>query len=281
VSRRGRRCRSVARVHPGPTFRGARAMSDVLHAATCNVLSAPVANIEDACRAVAQHYHGALGVWVYQAFEWINAMLFFDELPYPLIVLGLTAHGKCLAWTRSPLAELKPPTILLHPSLWGGTERVDPWKIPADLLGPRYALDVLIHESMHVSVAYRLGYAPTRRESSHNNPAWIAEVNRIAPLIGLPGVQAAMSIPKRVGKKVQRMCDGNIPFSAAASFPHPVRRLRGELDYYRDRSPLPFERNAQLGVTEPAGLRRSQGEHLRFRPAALRRCATDRSRART
>jgi len=199
-------------------------------------------SIEDACQTVARHFYGKRGAWCYQAFEWINRTLFFDELPYPLIVLGLTAHGACLGLTSSPVDQGKVPTILLHPSLWGGTERADPWGIAADLLGPRYVLDVLIHECIHVSVNYRLG-GRSKGDSSHNNPEWIAEVNRIAPLIGLPDVRAAMSKPKREGKKIVRRCDGNIPFEAASRFPHLVRQLRGQLNYYRDRSPLPFERN--------------------------------------
>lgn len=196
--------------------------------------------IARACRKIAEHYYGARGLWVSDAFAWINETLFFGELPQPLIVIGLTAHGGCLGLT-SATSKL-PPVIMLHPSVWGGTEKPDPWNIDPELLGPRYALDVLIHESIHVSVEYRLGGA--HGESSHNNPEWISEINRIAPLIGLDGMQAAMSKPKRVKGKVQRVCDGNISLDAASKFPREVRKLRGELAYYRDPSPLPFERNA-------------------------------------
>jgi hypothetical protein len=226
----------------------------VLHETPRNTVPVAVDGIEVHCRAVARHYHGARGVWVYKAFDWVNETLHAGRLPYPLIVLGLTAHGRCLGWTRSPIAEAKPPTILLHPSIWGGTEKEDPWRIPQEILGSRYAFDVLIHEAIHISVNYLLGGAADG-ESSHNNPAWIAEVNRIAPLVGLDGVQAAMSKVKREGKKVRRVSEGTIPFFAAATFPYGVRRFRGELGYYRDRSPLPFEPeagNVQLRVT-PAG----------------------------
>jgi hypothetical protein len=76
--------------------------------------------------------------------------------------------------------------------------------------GDRYALDVLIHECIHVSVRYRLS-GPSAGDSSHNNPEWIAEVNRIAPLIGLSGVDAAMSKPVREGTKIRCASKGNIP----------------------------------------------------------------------
>lgn len=209
-----------------------------------------IPDIEQACRIIAAHYHGKRGAWIYDAFDWINANLFAGELPYPLLVLGLTAHGGCLGWTASPAN--KPPTIMLHPSIWGGTEKDDPWGIAPDILGTRYAFDVLIHECMHVSVKYRLG-GPSAGDSSHNNPEWIAEVNRIAPLIGLSDVYAARSIVKRKGKKIHRDCVGNIPFVAAARFPHAVRKLRGQLEYYRDRSKLPFERDVSLHVTNGNG----------------------------
>jgi hypothetical protein len=209
----------------------------------------PLISIESACQTVAQHYYGERGQWCYKAFEWINATLFSGELPYPLLLLGLTAHGACLGWTASPVSQGKAPTVLLHPSLWGGTEKENPWKIPPDLLGPRYAFDVLIHECIHVSVNYLLGGFNPVIESSHDNDNWIAEINRIAPLIGLSDVQAAKTKVRRKGKKIVRECDGNIPFRAAASFPHSVRELRGELDYYRDPRPLPFECYGTLHVT--------------------------------
>jgi hypothetical protein len=221
-------------------------MDDITQPEMLRPTARNLVSIEEACHLVAEHYHGQRGRWTYKAFDWINSTLFAGELPCPLLVLGLTAHGRCLGWTRSPIT--RPPTIMLHPSIWGGSEKEDPWKIPPDILGARYALDVLIHECMHVSVNYRLG-GPSDGDSSHNNPEWIAEVNRIAPLIELPGVQAARSTVKRDGNKTHRVCDGNIPFVAAATFPYAVRKLRGELDYYRDRSKLSFECDAQLGVT--------------------------------
>jgi hypothetical protein len=183
---------------------------------------------------VAQQYYGDKALWCYRAFKWVNKKLFLEELPFPLIVLGLTAHGHCLGQTH--LRVDGPPVICIHPSVWGGTENKNPWGVPADLLGDRYALDVLIHECMHVSVCYRLK-GPTGGTSSHDNPEWINEVNRIAPLIGLNGVVAARNKVVREGKKTRRASQGNIPFNAVATFPS--QAVRG-LDYYRDRSPLPF-----------------------------------------
>ena len=212
----------------------------MLLATECNGEASEIESIEDACRAVAGHYYGERGLWTYRAFHWINRTLFAYELPCPLILIGLTAHGSCLGWNASPVFHGKPPTIMLHPSLWGGTEKADPWGFPPDLFGERFALDTLIHECIHVSVNYRLG--GQTGETSHNNPEWVAEVNRIAPLIGLDGIDGGMSKVIREGKKTKRVSQGNVPFDPAVSkFPRGLRLHWGQSDYYRDRSPLLFE----------------------------------------
>jgi|SRR5215471_3562678 len=205
--------------------------------------SIEIESIEDACHAVAGHYYGERGLWIYRAFHWINRTLFSYELPCPLILIGLTAHGSCLGWNASPLLHAKPPTIMLHPSLWGGTEKANPWGYPPHLLGDRFALDILIHECIHVSVSYRLGRLGDQPgETSHNNPDWVAEVNRIAPLLELHRVEAGLSKVVREGKITKRKSLGNVPFAPAVSgFPSGLRLHWNHTDYYRDRSPLAFE----------------------------------------
>jgi hypothetical protein len=166
----------------------------------------------------------------------LNEALFAGALSTPLIQLALTAHGNCLGQTRVGSGR---PIITLHPSLWGGTERTNPWGLDASLLGPRYACDVLIHECLHVSVEGRVGRG--RGSTSHNCDGWVAEVTRVAPMLGLAGVVAARSLTKRVGSRTFKTTDGTIPFKAVATFPYGARKARGELAYYRLRDPLPFE----------------------------------------
>jgi hypothetical protein len=116
--------------------------------------------------------------------------------------------------------------------------------VPAAYLGATFALDVLIHERIHVNVEYCLG--GSTGPTSHNCPEWIGEVNRIASLIGLHEVQAGRSVTRRVAtesggpKKVKRVDEGNVPFDYVAGFPYALRRHRDELDYYMH-APLPFE----------------------------------------
>jgi hypothetical protein len=219
----------------------------------CNAeLDVTGVSLDAAVRQVAHHYEGERGEFAYRAFDWINGELFAGELPTPLIVWTITAHGRCLGLTRS---SKRPPKIILHPSTLGGTEKPDPWGLRPDLLGWAYAFDVLVHECIHVSVAYRLGGA--KGPTSHNNPQWLAEVERLAPLLGLEGLRVARSKTKRVrledGRSVvRRECSASVPYKALATFPYGVHKALGELDHYRDnRLPFAWEGcNAVLGVTE-------------------------------
>jgi hypothetical protein len=197
----------------------------------CNTSLHVTSDVIAACKLIASTYYGERGLWAYEAFERINATYFANGLPWPFIQWAITPHGGCLGQTSRRSA----PVITLHPSLLGGTQKPNPWGIDPALLGVYFAYDILLHECIHVSVGYVLGGAtgPT----SHNNPQWISEVNRLAPMIGLP-VTAAASKTKRIadetGKKsrVVRTTDSSVPFAAVATFPYGVRKHLDELNVY-------------------------------------------------
>jgi hypothetical protein len=205
--------------------------------------------LAESLRLVARHFDGPNGVWAYDAFDAIDAAFFAGELPMPKIQWAITPHGRCLGLTRMT----DRPVITLHPSLLGGSEKANPWGVDPAWLGMAYAFDVLLHESIHVAqhCLHGGGVGPT----SHNNTAWIAEVNRIAPLLGMGGVSAGRSRTKRVpiggqttvtGKpatKVVRQSDGNLPHDAIARFPHAVRVLFGNADRYYRGNTLPVTSN--------------------------------------
>ena len=199
-------------------------------------------SIEAASKLVAETYYGDDGAWLYRTFEAINHNFFFGELPWPLITIEITPHSRCLAWCSN--SDNRPPRIAIHPTLFGVRETPAPWGISPLWLGRQYVFDTLLHECIHASVHYRLGgyTGPT----SHNNDEWISEVNRIAPLIGFKGIEAGRQVAKRVpikgeltkrGKpktKVAKVDLGNIPFSAAAMFPHALRDLKRKASkFYR------------------------------------------------
>jgi hypothetical protein len=215
-----------------------------------------------ACRLVAERYGGKRLLKAYEAFDAINAALFGGRLPYPLIVWGLTPHGGCQGYLSVPAQDGLPPTIFLHQSLLGGSERPDPWGTPPAWLGWRYAYDVLIHECTHIHINYVLG-GRGAGTSSHDCEAWVDECNRLAPLVGLPAIRAGRTKVVRVavegpltkrGKqptKPKRVCLGDVPMDALANFPGGVRVALGLADaYYRqagDGLLLPIRCNATDG----------------------------------
>jgi hypothetical protein len=225
------------------------------------VAQSPV-TIAQACQLVAEHYQGARGVFAYQAFEYVNATSFANALPWPLILWTLTPHSACLGLTR---ATDGPPVIQLHPAVLGGSERTTPWGMNPDHLGPAFAFDVLLHECIHLAVQTLRGggEGPT----SHNNPAWVAEVNRLAPLQGFPDFIAGGSTVQRVREpgttgpgKVQRQSGATlagepVPYATTvARFPYGLRVHLGQTDWYTEtRLPFPhaLERGGNAGAERP------------------------------
>jgi hypothetical protein len=217
----------------------------------CNIQLGVTNNSEiaAACKLLAHHYYGQRGTLAYESFDHINAAFFAGHLPTPNIQWLLTPYGNCLASTGIRKTPNVPPVVVLHVALLGAGPTRNPWGIDRKCLGARYAYETLLHECIHISVHYLLG--GNTGESSHNSPEWISEVNRIAPMIGLNDVRAAMSKPKRVivegeftrsGKPtttVQRVTVGNVPFKAAAAFPSGVRKFLGDMSVY-EQNALPF-----------------------------------------
>ncbi|MEO2015586.1 MAG: hypothetical protein ABGZ53_14580 [Fuerstiella sp.] len=207
------------------------------HATTCCAHT----DMRAAVRLVAETYYGNYGIWLCDAFEAINAEWFSGNLPYPHIVINITAHGRCLGLTHTP--ETRPPNITIHPTMFGLRSRGEssPWGLDPAWLGKRYVFDLLLHEIVHVQNRYVASAEDVKGPTSHNNDAWINEVNRLCPLIGLDGIKAARSVVRRVDGKPKRTTDGNIPFNVAATFPHSIRQHTGTADDYYRNGRLPLD----------------------------------------
>jgi hypothetical protein len=200
---------------------------------------------------------GNAGVFVREAYDYINQTYHEGGLPPALVLWALTAHGHCLGLTKADRRKM--PLILLHPSTLGGTEKANPWGKRPDVLGRCYAYDVLFHECIHVKVEYVLGgwRGKPLGASSHNNPLWVGEVNRLAPVLGLGGIKASVSRARRVpipgqtsktGKpasRVVRGTEGDVPFDVISRFPYSFRSHLGLTDYYV-RNELPFPCSAEF-----------------------------------
>lgn len=115
---------------------------------------------------------------------------------------------------------------------------------------------MLFHECIHASVHYRLG--GYTGPSSHNNDAWVSEVNRLAPLLGFHGIEAGRQVCKRVpiegeftktGKpatEVRKVDLGNVPFKAVAMFPSSLRMHLGKAEEHYRTGQLPIETTQKL-----------------------------------
>ncbi len=123
-----------------------------------------------------------------------------------------------------------PEQITLHKSLIRPKERA--WNLHP-LFGEHFVSDVLLHEMIHQ--AQRAFYSPDEyigpnksSESSHNNPSWVAEVNRIAPMLGLPANAAVVKQRRIDGKPKWMPPPGCMSQRQLASWPHSAKPR----DYY-------------------------------------------------
>jgi hypothetical protein len=197
---------------------------------------------------IAGYYAPRFGPWANRAFDAINATFFDGRLPRPLIQWAITAHGHCLGWTAADQPTDR-PIVTLHPSIMEPAAR-NPWGLDDRWLGPAFAFDVLLHESIHVA-QHSLHRDIPEGESSHNCASWVLEVNRLAPLLGMGGVTAGLSRPRRVvvpgettalgrpATRVQRVDDGDVPLKYHARFPSGMREFLGtaESHYLAGRLP--------------------------------------------
>jgi hypothetical protein len=157
-------------------------------------------------------FFGELGAWAYDEWARLNELYFEDRNEAGPIIWGLTPHGAKLGHYNPERNEIVLHTSLVTPSdgaAWGIRH-----------LGKKYASDVLLHEMMHQRI-HQLSLS-TRGYSSHNNEAWVNEVNRIAGLMGLE-VEARVVRQRRVDGKVKWAPEeGCLSREELAGFPHSV-----------------------------------------------------------
>jgi hypothetical protein len=165
--------------------------------------------------ALCELYHRERGRFAYAAVAWAAAHVYDDALPVPLIQWALTPWGHCIGLTEACPDTV--PVITLHPMIWtGGRQR----QVPG---GPRYTLDVIVHELLHLQVGYVRG-AGGCGESSHDNPVWAEEVMRLSPRIGLGPVQTAPTRRVHVnGRMLRRTPDGCLSMDELSRWPSSLR----------------------------------------------------------
>lgn len=175
----------------------------------------------DALRNAAEIIHPGIGRKLYTWWDEINREHFGRQMSPPGIQFGLTPHGSRLGLWRG-----SENVIVLHRSLVKPSGNA--WDFASDLNrdggGEAYCRDVLLHEMVHQYIRTVRGVTSDDEEaegtSSHNNPWWVAEVNRISPRIGLD-VQASVIRQKRVdGSVTWYVPDGHLTMEELSTWPY-------------------------------------------------------------
>lgn len=173
---------------------------------------------------------GKWGAWVYDEWREHNGRYFADKLKVGGIVWGLTPHGRSLGYYQPGFN-----VITLHLSLVEPKSE-SPWNLHRNLLGARYASDVLLHEMVHqhIEQAEIKAAVVGKISPDHNNSAWIGEIIRVASLLGLE-IKAEVVKQRRIRKADSKKSypswaprDGYLSITELSSFPHSVRPI----DYY-------------------------------------------------
>lgn len=128
----------------------------------------------DILREASELSHPGYGAWLFDTWAAHNDLYFGGQLAVIPIIWGLLPHGAALG-----LFSSSPRRITLHLSLVNPSS--DAWRL-GKMLGVKFASDVLLHEMMHQHIFERDG----KSTEGHNNQQWADEINRIAPLLGLP-----------------------------------------------------------------------------------------------
>jgi hypothetical protein len=169
-------------------------------------------------RQAALTFFGDLGAWAYDEWDRLNRLYFANGNKVGPVLWGLTPHGRSLGYYSSANN-----IIFLHQSLVEPSTEA-PWGM--EYLNKLVASDVLLHEMIHQKISQDGGWFDGN--SSHNNEMWVAEVNRLAPLMEM-NVRASICKQKRVdGKRLWLPDDGCIDRSRLARFPRSCRSK----DYY-------------------------------------------------
>lgn len=181
----------------------------------------------DILRTAAQlEYGNHVGGWLYNTWQAHNQHYFEGMLQVIPIHFGLTPHGGSLGRFEHTEEYRR---ITIHKSLLDPSD--DAWQI-LSLLGERFASDVLLHEMIHQAID-ELGNRSDEdlNYSSHNCSAWVWEVNRIAPMLGLE-VKAAVARRRRISGKIKQITpDNSMSLDELSRFPHSVTQeafYRGE-----------------------------------------------------
>jgi hypothetical protein len=120
---------------------------------------------------------GDFGAWAFDEWKTLNKTFFNGEIVPGEIIWGSTPNDRNLGYYL--VAE---NLICLHKNLMRPIYPTNPLKWEFRHFNKKKAGDVLLHEMIHQRIHQTGGWVG---ETSHNNERFVAEVNRIAKLLGM------------------------------------------------------------------------------------------------
>jgi hypothetical protein len=175
-------------------------------------------------RTLASKRFGGLGVWTYDEWRRLNEIFFY----------GRNNVGPIVWWTASPDESLgyyaaADNIIYLNEHLLKPVYPMPCRKWDVDHMNKRLASDVILHEMIHQKIHQSGGW---EGESSHNNSKFVAEVNRIAKLLGLCVKARVLKSDGLQGETMRSERSGYLTMRGLFYFPYASRPS----SYYRKRN---------------------------------------------
>lgn len=173
---------------------------------------------------IARSYGEGPAVELYQYWNAINHSLYEGILQAPLITFEIMPYGACIGLTNKDRGHIK----LKHPKKGQRLE-----------ITPR-VIGVLLHETIHFAALY-LDTGDYRRksyETSHNQPFWISEINRIHKVITGEDLGAEMTKVTSVNGKSARVNKGLIPLIGISAYPYSLKVVNQAAEYLYEQAKL-------------------------------------------
>ena len=156
-----------------------------------------------------------VGAWTYDNWQILNET-YFKGKNIPGEIDWVTDGANFSLGYYSPMEN----RILLHKGLVRPRYPNPMPKWCLNNLNQRMARDILIHEMIHQRIHQTGGW---EGESSHNNPRFVSEVNRIAVLLGLDVAAKVIQTQQADGKMKRQVEPGCLTLVEIEHFPYSKR----------------------------------------------------------
>ena len=129
-------------------------------------------------RTASESAHPGYGGWLFDTWMSLNTDYFEGKLEAIAIIWGRIGRTCRLSHFDPGMGRITLQSTLLSPLTNNGCRY--------QILDLQLAQDALLHAMMHQAIYQELGHdgSARSRQTAHSNPAWVAQVKRIAPLLG-------------------------------------------------------------------------------------------------